>query len=65
MDWGLGNPNKTGTLIAVLMVALWLLAGMKRVGFEITLALFVGLGVCLVQTASRGALVAVMTGFAF
>lgn len=30
MDWGLGNPNKTGALIAILMVAVWMLTLLRR-----------------------------------
>ena len=29
MDWGLGNPNKTAALIAILMVAVWSLSYLK------------------------------------
>ncbi len=62
MDWGLGNPNKTGALIAILMVAVWFLTLGRRWGFWLALALFTGLGVCLVHTMSRGALIALFAG---
>lgn len=62
MDWGLGNPNKTAALIAILMVAAWGLAYVRRWGFWIALVLFTGLGVCLVHTFSRGGVVAAFMG---
>jgi hypothetical protein len=30
MDWGLGNPNKTAAVIALLMIAVWALAYFRR-----------------------------------
>jgi hypothetical protein len=62
MDWGLGNPNKTAVLIAMLMLAIWLVAYIKRWGFWASLVCFVSLGVCLMDTASRGGLVAALAG---
>jgi len=62
MDWGLGNPNKTAALIAMLMVAMWAFTFFRRWGFWMALALFAGLGVCLVSTYSRGGLVALAVG---
>jgi len=62
MDWGLGNPNKTATLIAILMVAVWLLPGLRKWIFWVALPLFAVLGVCLVHTFSRGGLVAAFCG---
>jgi len=62
MDWGLGNPNKTAALIAILMIACWGLAFVKRRGFWLALSLFTGLGVCLVHTFSRGGMVALFAG---
>jgi hypothetical protein len=62
MDWGLGNPNKTAALIAILMVAVWWLASIRRFGFWTALTLFTGLGVCLIRTFSRGGLVALAIG---
>ncbi|MDR3404222.1 MAG: O-antigen ligase family protein [Chthoniobacter sp.] len=64
MDWGLGNPNKTATLIAMLMIAVWALAYLKRWGFWVAWVLFMGLGVCLIHTFSRGGLVALISGVA-
>lgn len=64
MDWGLGNPNKTAALIALLMIAVWALAYMRRWGFWPALVLFTGLGVCLMHTFSRGGLVAAGAGLA-
>jgi Lipid A core - O-antigen ligase and related enzymes len=62
MDWGLGNPNKTAALIAMLMVAVWCLAGFRRLGFWVATLLFTGLGVCLMHTFSRGGLLAAIVG---
>lgn len=62
MDWGLGNPNKTAALIAILMVAVWSLAYLRKWGFWVSLILFSGLGICLVHTFSRGGMVALFTG---
>ena len=62
MDWGLGNPNKTGALIAILMVAVWFMALWRRGGFWVALALFTGLGICLIHTMSRGAVIALFAG---
>ncbi len=62
MDWGLGNPNKTAALIAILMVAVWGLAFVRRWGFWLALPAFTVLGGCLVHTFSRGGLVAAMFG---
>ncbi len=63
MDWGLGNPNKTAALIAMLMLAVWGLAFIRRWGFWVALAVFTALGGCLVHTFSRGGLVAAFVGF--
>src|SRR5436190_512549 len=62
MDWGLGNPNKTAALIALLMIAVWGLAYLRRGGFWAALALFTGLGICLMHTMSRGGLIAALLG---
>lgn len=62
MDWGLGNPNKTATVIAMLMIAVWTLAYIRRWGFLAALILFTGLGVCLIHTFSRGGVVALLCG---
>lgn len=62
MDWGLGNPNKTASLIAILMVAVWGLAFFRKWGFWISLILFAILGICLVHTFSRGGVVAAFLG---
>jgi O-Antigen ligase len=62
MDWGLGNPNKTGALIALLMVAVWWLSIIKRWGFWVALMCFMGLGVCLMHTFSRGGILAAFLG---
>ncbi len=64
MDWGLGNPNKTAALIAMLMVFVWVLASIRKVGFLAALALFTGLGICLVHTYSRGGILAAGVGAA-
>lgn len=62
MDWGLGNPNKTATLIAELMVAVWGLVYVRKRGFWVTFTFFIILGGCLIHTFSRGGLVAAMAG---
>jgi hypothetical protein len=62
MDWGFGNPNKTAALIALLMMAVWGLAYIRKWGFWPALALFTGFGVCLILTQSRGGLVGVIIG---
>ncbi len=62
MDWGFGNPNKTAALIAILMVAVWGLAYIGRWGFWIALVLFTGLGICQIDTYSRGGVFAACVG---
>jgi len=62
MDWGLGNPNKTAALIVMLMIAVWGFAYTRKLGFWIALALFAGLGICLMHTFSRGGMVALGAG---
>lgn len=62
MDWGLGNPNKTAALIAMLMIAVWGLTYIRKWGFWAALALFTGLGVCLIHTFSRGGIIALFFG---
>jgi len=62
MDWGLGNPNKTATLIACLMLAVWLAACFWRRGFWFALPVATVLGYCLVQTFSRGGMLALFAG---
>lgn len=62
MDWGLGNPNKTAALIAILMIAVWALAYIRKGGFWMALVLFTGFGVCLIHTFSRGGLIAAAAG---
>src|ERR1700678_390926 len=64
MDWGFGNPNKTATLIACLMLAVWLVACIWRWGFWFALPVATALGWCLVQTYSRGGMLALLAGVA-
>lgn len=64
MDWGLGNPNKTAALIAVLMLAVWALPLVRRRLFWAALPAFAALGVCLMHTMSRGGVVAAAAGLA-
>lgn len=62
LDWGFGNPNKTAALIAMLMIAVWALAFVRKFGFWTALVLWCGLGTCLVLTSSRGGVVALLCG---
>ncbi|MFZ4775612.1 MAG: O-antigen ligase family protein [Terrimicrobiaceae bacterium] len=64
LDWGFGNPNRTATLIASLMIAAWGFSLFRRWGFWLALGLFMLLGFCLVQTFSRGGLVGLLAGSA-
>jgi hypothetical protein len=64
LDWGFGNPNVTGALIAMLMIGAWVFAFWGRWGFWLSLVINVALGVFLVQTYSRGGLVALVVGLA-
>ncbi len=59
LDWGFGNPNKTAALIGFLMVAVWVLPCLHRRLFWPALVLCTALGGALMQTASRGGIVAV------
>ena len=62
MDWGLGNPNKTAALIACLMIAIWAIPLIWKHGFWPVLVVFTALAWCLVQTYSRGGMVAFLAG---
>lgn len=62
MDWGLGNPNKTACLIACLLVAVWTVPLLWKRGFWPTLAVFTALCWCLVETYSRGGMLAFLAG---
>jgi hypothetical protein len=64
MDWGLGNPNKTAALIALLMLAVWTLPLLRRRLFWAALPAFAGLGACLMHTMSRGGVAAAAAGCA-
>ena len=64
MDWGLGNPNKTAVLIACLMITVWSLALIYKGGFWPALVVFAALAWCLVETYSRGGMVALLAGVA-
>lgn len=67
LHWGLGNPNKTGALIALLIPVVWLLVGAthrfvtrrpaREVSFYAGLLATGALGVCLMLTESRGGVV--------
>lgn len=62
MDWGFENPNKTAALIALMMIAVWVLPLVRQCLFWVALPVFAGLGVCLVHTMSRGGLIAAFAG---
>lgn len=62
LDWGFENPNRTAALIASLMVACWAISLFKRWGFWVALGIFSALGACLVQTFSRGGVLALLAG---
>lgn len=62
LDWGLGNPNKTATLIALLMIGSWAWLYLRRFGFWIALFQCLFLSYFLVLTRSRGGLVAALVG---
>ena len=64
MDWGFGNPNKTAVFIACLMLAVWLAACFWRRGFWLALPISTALAYCLVNTYSRGGLLALLAGVA-
>lgn len=64
MDWGFENPNKTSAAVAMLMVAVWSLALVRRYGFPVALVLFTGLGLCLAHTFSRGGIFAAVVALA-
>jgi len=61
MDWGFGNPNKTAALIAILMIAVWILPYSRKWGFWPALVAFTALGLDLIYTFSRGGILAVLT----
>lgn len=62
LDWGFGNPNKTAAFIALIIVTLWSLGVVWRSLFWASLFLAAGFGVFLIQTVSRGGLVAALVG---
>lgn len=62
MDWGLGNPNKTAALIAMLLIAVWLIAWVWRRGFWFSLIACTVLASYLMHTFSRGGIVAALCG---
>lgn len=60
---GAGSANKSGALLAQLLVCGWWFAlAYRKAGFGISSLLTVVLGAALLQTQSRGALVAVIVG---
>lgn len=62
LDWGFGNPNITAGLIATLMMLVWILPRIHRWAYWPTLIACTTLGVFLIQTVSRGGVVAVAVG---
>jgi hypothetical protein len=63
MDWGMGNPNKTAVLVAMLMIGIWSIVYFRNDFFWAVLLLFAGLSICLVHTFSRGGILAACMGF--
>ncbi len=61
LDFGMGNPNAAGALFAVLAIAVWLIPGRRPILYGALSALFTA---CLLVTASRGALIALLAGSA-
>jgi hypothetical protein len=68
LDWGFGNPNITGSLIVLLMLALWMFAylprGWGKAGFWLALLANAILGAFTIQTFSRGAMLSWLVGAA-
>ena len=62
LDWGLGNPNKTAALLVQLLILIWGLSSVKKIGVYISTLMFVLLGGCLLHTFSRGGIVAALVG---
>ncbi len=65
LDWfgaGPSSPNKTGTLLAILFLLCWWPALRFRWGFWVSLPLSFLCGVFLIQTGSRGGIVALAVG---
>ena len=65
LDWfgaGSSSPNKTGTFLAILFILSWWPFLRFRHGFWISVPLSFICGILLVQTASRGAIVALVMG---
>jgi hypothetical protein len=63
LDLGLGNPNRTGAWLCLVMMASWLPAFWWRKAFWFSWAGNLVLGVLLLWTASRGPLVACVAGY--
>ena len=64
LDWGLGNPNKTAALIACLLVLAHLVRYISKKKWSLPVfgAVFLGLGICLIHTYSRGGILAAVVG---
>ena len=62
LDWGFGNPNKTAAFIAMLTVASWSACLVWKRLFWIMLPVTALCAVFLLQTVSRGGLVAALIG---
>jgi len=62
MDWGFDNPNKTATLIAEIIIAIWGFSYIKKWGWWLALISSCILGGCLIHTFSRGGLIAALIG---
>jgi hypothetical protein len=63
LDLGLGNPNRTGAWLCLVMMASWLPAFWWKKAFWFSWAANLALGFLLLWTASRGSLVACVAGY--
>lgn len=62
LDWGFGNPNKTAAFIALLVVTFWAAGVAWKRAFWLMMPIAAIFTVFLLQTISRGGLVAAIAG---